>query len=257
MNFTSCVFRKLTTLGLFLFLVAAGVSGQTVRENFDRSVALAKGASFSLSNVNGSVRVDGWEKDYVQIRATKLANGPRANLRRVQVHVDEAPGEVRVWTEYPEDDGVEVIVEYQVRVPYRTQLARVETVNGKVEANGVEGTGTLRSVNGDVELTGASGRYNLRSTNGSIRAEFRGLPDGAPITVETMNGSVWLAVPESSGFLLDAQSLNGDFRSELPLLLRGARVAREYRGQYGKGGGAVRVRTVNGGIRVVAARPTV
>jgi hypothetical protein len=68
---------------------------------------------------------------------------------------------------------------------------------------------------------------------------------------------VLLALPESADAELDVRSMNGDFRSELPVVLHGAQGTREFRGTLGRGGGEVRVRTVNGGIRVVAARPTI
>jgi hypothetical protein len=68
---------------------------------------------------------------------------------------------------------------------------------------------------------------------------------------------VVLALPPESGAELDVRSLNGDFRSELPVTMESSLGSREYHGQLGPGGGPVRLRTVNGGIRVVALRTTV
>jgi hypothetical protein len=87
--------------------------------------------------------------------------------------------------------------------------------------------------------------------------EFRALSAGPDVTIESVNGSIVLALPESADAELDLRSVNGDFRSELPLLMRGSVGPREYVGQLGRGGGALKVRTVNGGIRVVASRPTI
>jgi DUF4097 and DUF4098 domain-containing protein YvlB len=130
-------------------------------------------------------------------------------------------------------------------------------VNGSVRVRGVEGSGALRSVNGNVEVYDAAGRFSARTTNGNIRVQLRDLPNGSPMSIETMNGSVVLALPADADAELDVRSLNGDFASDLPLLLKGAEGQREFRGRLGRGGAEVRVRTVNGGIRVVEARPTI
>ena len=66
-----------------------------------------------------------------------------------------------------------------------------------------------------------------------------------------------IALPPDTDAELDLRSLNGDFRSELPLTLQGSFGPREVRGRLGLGGGPLRIRTVNGGIRVVTMRPTV
>jgi DUF4097 and DUF4098 domain-containing protein YvlB len=150
-----------------------------------------------------------------------------------------------------------VNIEYHVRVPARVVLKRVETVNGTVRVRGVQGSGLLRSVNGNVELLEGAGRFDARSTNGNVRIELNQLPPGSPISIETVNGNVVLALPATADAELDILSMNGDFRSELPVMLRGRLSSRDFKGQLGRGGGLVKVRTVNGGIRVVASRPTV
>ena len=160
-------------------------------------------------------------------------------------------------TIYPEGEGLDVSVEYHIRVPAHVVLRRLETVNGSVSARGVAGSGLLRSVNGNVELFDGAGRFDARSTNGNVRIELSELPPGSPISIETVNGSVVLALPANADAELDILSMNGDFRSELPVLLRGRLSSHDFRGRLGRGGAPVKVRTVNGGIRVVEARPTV
>jgi DUF4097 and DUF4098 domain-containing protein YvlB len=248
--------------GFSLLLVPAALVAQvklaaSATDVFQRSLPLPPGGTFSLKNINGSVQVEAWERPTVEIRAVKTAHRDAADLSRVQIVVDAQPGEVAVRTQYPEGDGVEVSVDYRVRVPYRVFLKSVQTVNGTLRVRGVEGNGSLLTVNGNVHLTDAAGRFNARTTNGNIEMEFRRLPAGPAVAIEAVNGSVLLALPESADAELDVRSMNGDFRSELPVVLHGAQGTREFRGTLGRGGGEVRVRTVNGGIRVVAARPTI
>jgi len=226
-------------------------------EVFQHTYTLPAGGSFELQNVNGSVTVSAWERDAVEVYAKKSARAHPEDLKRVQIEVDARGDSVSVQTRYPHDDGVEVEVEYHIRVPQRVRLSHVGTVNGTVRVFGVDAAGELRAVNGDVEVLDSAGALTAHTTNGNVRMELRRVDAASPVSIETVNGTVVLALPPEAGAELDIRSLNGDFRSELPVNLRGAFGARQFRGRLGAGGPAVKIRTVNGGIRVVTTRPVV
>ncbi len=230
--------------------------GLAFDETFQQSVPLAPGGSFSLANVNGSVRVEGWERDIVDIRAIKTTEKDQRDLQRVRIEVSAAPDAVSVRTKYPEDEGVEVYVEYRIRVPYRALLQAVETVNGSIGVRNMESRGELRAVNGNVEVLDSGGLYSARTTNGNVRMELRHLERDGAMNIETVNGTVTLAVPPNTQADLDLSSMNGELRSELPVMLRGSGT-RDFRGRVGRGGCTVRVRTVNGAIELTAAKASV
>jgi Putative adhesin len=244
-------------------LLAAAVAffalpGLAANETFVRTYPLNSGGSFLLENVNGSVRVLGWEREEVEVRAVKSSFRNARDLDRVQIDVVSQPGRVAVRTLYPEGQGVEVAVEYVVHVPYRVLLGNVQTVNGSVLVRDVEGEGDLRSVNGNVEVLDSSGRFSARTTNGDLRLELRHLLDGGPMKVETVNGSVFLGLPSNASADLRVLSMNGDFVSELPVVPRASTPAsRVFRARLGEGGGPISVRTINGGIRLIRERPMV
>jgi DUF4097 and DUF4098 domain-containing protein YvlB len=240
-------------------------SGLPVFANTDqvflKTYPLPSGGHFMLDNVNGSVQVEGWDRDEVEVRAVKSSNNSSNNdthdLDRVKIEVESHPGEVDVHTRYPDDEGVEVAVEYHIHVPNRVLLGSVQTVNGSLLVRGVEGGGELKSVNGNVEVLESSGRFNAKTTNGNLRLEFRHLIDGAPMKLETVNGSVVLGLPSNASADLNVRNMNGDLYSEFPVTstsdLPGARA---YRGKLGHGGGGpISVRTVNGGIRLLLEHP--
>jgi hypothetical protein len=227
-------------------------------QEFKHTYPLSAGGSFLLENVNGSVQVDGWDKDEVEVRAVKTAESDPRDLELVKIQVDSEPGQVSVHTKYPKGEGVEVAVEYHVYVPYRVLLGSVETVNGSVLVRGIEGAGELRSVNGNVEVLDSSGRFNAKTTNGNLRLELRHLLDGGPMNIETVNGSVVLGLPSDARADLKVLNMNGDFYSELPVTSTSrSPAARAFHARIGTGGGEISVRTVNGGIRLVMQRPAV
>ncbi len=246
-------------LGLAVVTAAAILAAPcfAIDDVFQQTYPLRAGGSFELQNVNGSVRVSGWGRDEVEVYAKKSARQNEGDLKRVTIEVAARADGISVQTRYPQDAGVEVYVEYHIRVPQRVQLRRVATVNGSVNVFGVEAAGELRAVNGDIEVYDSAGGLSARTTNGDVRVEMRQLEASRPVRLETMNGSVLLGLPRDADADLEVRSLNGDFRSEIPATMQSAQGPREFRVRLGAGGTPVRMRTVNGGIRVVALRPTV
>src|SRR5579872_4092577 len=86
-------------------------------EAFDRTLPLPAGATFSLTNVNGSIAVEGWDRDAVEIHAVKTATRSAADLGLVGINADAEPGRLSISTAYPQGSDVEVRVDYTVYVP--------------------------------------------------------------------------------------------------------------------------------------------
>jgi hypothetical protein len=256
--FKAAGFVVLLILAGITIIATPGFAAGPNHQTFEHIYPLSPGGSFLLENVNGSVQVEGWDRDEVEVEAVKTADTDGQDLERVKIDVDSGPSQVSVHTRYPKGEGVEVAVEYHVHVPYRVLLGSIGTVNGSVLVRGVDGGGDLRSVNGNVEVLNSAGRFSAKTTNGNLRLELREVLDGAPMNIETVNGSVVLGLPSDAKANLKVLSMNGEFYSELPVTsAAGVPAARAFRGKLGTGGGEISVRTVNGGVRLILQRPGV
>ncbi|HEX4001448.1 MAG TPA: DUF4097 family beta strand repeat-containing protein [Candidatus Acidoferrales bacterium] len=225
---------------------------------FEQTYPLPSGGQFILQNVNGSVRVEGWNRNEVEVRAVKTSETDSRDLALVKIQVDSHPGEVDVHTLYPDGEDAAVAVEYVIHVPFRVLLHSIVTVNGSVSVHGVQGAGELRSVNGNVEVLNSSGRFSARTTNGNLHLELSNLTDGAPMNLETVNGSVTLGLPSNASADLNVRNMNGDVSSDVPVYSTAAIPgAQAFRGRLGHGGNPISVRTVNGGIRLLLEHPGV
>ncbi len=225
---------------------------------FEQTYPLPSGGQFVLQNVNGSVCVEGWDRNEVEVHAVKSAGRDAHDLSLVKIQVDSHPGEVDVRTLYPDGANAEVAVEYIVHVPYRVLLHSIGTVNGSVSVYNVRGAGELRSVNGNVEVLGSSGRFSAHTTNGNLHLELASLAEGAPMNLETVNGSVTLGLPSNASADLNVHNMNGDVSSDVPVYATTALPGSQaFRGRLGHGGNPISVRTVNGGIRLVLEHPGV
>lgn len=252
--------RRAFSFAAFLTLViltAWAAPCFAISKEFNQSYPLQAGGTVELQNVNGTVEVQGWDKDVVEVHAVKTAKHKESDLALVSIDVDAKPSVVSIATRYPQNEGVEVAVEYIIHVPHCARVEHLGTVNGTLRVSGVEGVEDLRTVNGNIEVYEGGGSVHAHTTNGNVHLELLHMQDKNGAVAETTNGSVLLAVPADTQADLEARCLNGNFSSELPLALASVQRPRETHGRLGKGGAPIRLHTINGGIRVVALRSTV
>jgi hypothetical protein len=238
-------------LSLLIAMAALPLQSFGGQETFERTYPLAAGGRFLLENVTGSVQVDGWDRNAVEVRAVKITKNDPVDLAAVTVEVQSQPGQVSVRTRYPKGGGADVAVEYHIYVPSRVLLSNVKTVNGSVSVHGIEGMGELHSVNGDVEVLKSSGRFSAQTTNGNLHLELRGLEDGVPMNLETVNGSVLLGLPSTAAANLTVLNLNGEFSSELPVTPSRSGSSHNFRGKIGVGGDEITLRSTNGVVHLI------
>jgi hypothetical protein len=248
------------TMGLSLvaaFLVSVPASLGVTRE-FAQTYHLKPDGTLELNNINGTVRIEGWDKDEVEVRAVKTTPDKESKLDLVSIDVNSTPDNLSISTRYPTEEGVEVAVEYIVHVPRHTLLKHINTVNGTLRVKDLDTLGDLHTVNGNIEVYESSGDLHAHTTNGNVYVELKhpSVAHGGT-QAETTNGSVLLAIPADSQADLEARCMNGSFSTDLPFVMEGAIQPRVLHGRLGKGGSPIRLGTVNGAIRVVALRSTI
>jgi len=255
MSFRSAMRRSLLSLPFCFALLASTAFGVT--REVTRTFPLSAGGSFELNNVNGTVRIEGWDRDEVEVRAVKTTPDRESLLDLVTIDIDAKPDALSISTRYPQEEGVEVAVDYVIHVPRHAQLSHITNVNGTLRVVSEESVGELHTVNGNIEVYEGGGNVHAHTTNGNVYLELKHPADNRGASAETTNGSVLLAIPADLPADLEARCMNGNFSSELPLELRGADQPRIVHGKLGHGGAPIHLSTVNGAIRVVALRSTV
>jgi DUF4097 and DUF4098 domain-containing protein YvlB len=244
-------------------LVLAGAFSATVpasfgvTREFTQTYTLNATGTVELNNVNGTVRIEGWDKNQVEVRATKTTPDRESNLDLVAIDIDAKPDALSITTRYPQEEGVEVAVDYTIHVPKHAQLTHVTNVNGTLRVIDLFAVGDLHTVNGNIEIYEGGGDVHAHTTNGNVYLELKhpNLSTGA--FAETTNGSVLLAIPSDLQADLEARCMNGNFTTELPFMMQGAAQQRVLHGKLGHGGMPIKVGTVNGTVQVVALKSTV
>ena len=206
---------------------------------------------------NGGIRVEAWDQPDVLVRAVvqtwdETDDAARALLPQVRVQAAGAS----VSADGPDRDGNGRwnrgwSVSFRIWAP-RAMAVDLRAVNGGVSLVGMQGHSRLRTTNGGLSLDDVGGEIEGRTTNGGVQVRLGGSRwDGAGLSLETTNGGVTMRVPRDYSAALDVSTVNGGFRTDLPIDLPEGR-RRSVRTTLGAGGPMLKVQTHNGGVRLMA-----
>ncbi|NOT46223.1 MAG: DUF4097 family beta strand repeat protein [Acidobacteria bacterium] len=204
---------------------------------------------------NGGVAVKGENRSDVAIRACvqawgvsdEAARAIAASIRIGTSGVVKADGPEEGWS-----------VSYEARVPNNTNL-KLTAHNGGISISAVDGNLEFETMNGGVSLMNVAGDVRGRTTNGGVTVSLSGNTwKGNGLDVSTTNGGVNLNVPESFAANIEASTVNGGFKSDIPALNvttednKGgwANRTRQVNTAINGGGAPIKLTTKNGGVRI-------
>lgn len=216
----------------------------------------ATGGTLAVEGTNGGISVEGEARSDVRILAKVVATARSdQRARQIAAAVRLAPTLDRVHADGPGNlqNGEGWSVSYRLSVPRGLNLA-LHTTNGGISIRDVESSVQFRTTNGGVKLAGIGGDVKGQTTNGGVDVELEGHSwIGEGLDVETTNGGVKIAIPAQYSARFQASTNNGGFHVDHPGAVQGRRdrQARDIDVQLGAGGAPIKVRTSNGGVRVV------
>lgn len=214
----------------------------------EQNLGAARGPIRIDGNKNGGVRVTGWDRADVQIRAriqTWADTDAEAKTMAGQIRLASGPTDIVADGPTPERWSVT----YEVSVPRRSDLT-VKTHNGGVSIRDVQGQMSFNVHNGGVRLHNVGGDVQGQTTNGGVHIELAGSRwDGRGLDVKTTNGGVHLQMPENYSAHLETSTTNGGMHVDFPLTVHG-KIGKELSTDLGGGGPTIRVVTTNGGVHV-------
>jgi hypothetical protein len=234
-----------------LALVASGASA-SVTKNFHDTRPLPAGTSFGLENINGSVTIEVWDRQEVDIDATLRASDAEA-LDSLEVEVLTKANRILVETHYGRGERWgHRQVDYVVKVPRGAELDGVESVNGDVDITGVEGSVSASTVNGDLTLAGVGGAIEAETVNGEMSIHVAGGSTLESIQAEAVNGRIDITLPRSMGVTVAAETVNGRLKGNLGLEVERPKYGpgSSMHGRVGSGEVRLEAETVNGSISI-------
>ena len=236
-----------------------------VQEDFHYSYPLSPGGRLEVENQNGPIDITGWDQNAVDVSGAKYANSPE-RLRDLRVDVSTSSNLVTVRTIRADPHWGSGGVRYTIRVPRRTELARIVSSNGPIHVASIDGAAHLRTSNGPVRGVGVSGPLEVETSNGPVSVTDLGgsasvHTSNGPIELTfdalrevnatTSNGPITLRLPLGSGGSIRAHTSNGAIQSDFEVTTRGLLSKHSLDGTFGSGGPLLDLSTSNGGIRIL------
>jgi hypothetical protein len=258
----------LTAFTALTALTALTAGTAAAQADFSWKGTVGRGKRIEIRGVNGDIQAMLASGNEVQVTAEKHSR--RDDPDEVEIRVVEHDEGVTICAVYPtprrarrENDcgpgddwhssteNNDVTVNFTVRVPAGVD-ADLQTVNGEVEATGLQGYVDARTVNGSVVVS-TSGTAEASTVNGSIRASL-GRADFRHAEFTTVNGGITLELPGNLAAEVRAETLNGDIDSDFPMTIQGTRRFSPRRivatiGNEGAGR-TLYLKTVNGSLKL-------
>jgi len=260
--------RRTVLFSAILLLAGAGFLFSEIRDSktLHQQASLSQGKTVVVDNRNGNVKVLGWNKDSIDVIAEVEVRSRRHSdlertLESIRIKIEPKGDRLVVEADSPEAEGgsgfwdwvfgrrIQVSIDFHIRIPERSDL-NLETTNGNVNVNDVQGRLKLGSTNGNVEAEGASGTVDAETTNGNatIRCGTFGAVDR--ISCRTTNGDVSAVLSDKSEAEVEISTVNGKVNCEFPVTVQGGISNNRIRGRIGQGGGTIHLSTVNGNVHL-------
>lgn len=228
-------------------------------ERFEQTYPLNANGKVSVSNVNGSITVEAWDRNEVRLEVTKIADS-KETLQDIEIKIDSRPEEFDVETDYGNwnrngnknwNNSRKLEVEFRLSVPRGSVLDEIETVNGSVTVSNFTNYTEISAVNGSVRATNLRGTAKLSTVNGTTYADFERLQSGDKIDLSTVNGEVNLTLPSDINATVKADTVNGSIKNDFGLPVRkGKYVGKDLYGKIGSGETNIKLNSVNGGLSI-------
>lgn len=247
--------RFVSVLAASLALAATAAAKST--EKIEQTYPFDPRGTISLSNINGDVEIEAWDRAEVSLYAEKIASSDDG-LALIDLQIKRSPDRFEVKVEHRKKYKFWAMlnrseVRFKLRVPAGVTLDKIDVVNSDVTVRGVTGRVNLDSVNGSLKADGLADGGRFDTVNGSIRASFTKLSAGDKVLLDTVNGSCTVTLPADASFDLDADSVNGSVSCDHPITI-GKSGRRHLRGSINGGGAKVSLDSVNGSLRVKSAK---
>jgi len=191
-------------------------------------------SSFAAHSVTGNISLDGRVGD---ITVTDV-KGPvtLAGDFFGTTHLEQINGPVTFKTSRTQFQAARIDGDFDV------------ALDSELEANQVMGPVTLSTRDRAITLDRVQGNVEISNRNGAVS-----LTNAAPlgqISINNSHGSVDLGVPGGTGFVVNAQTKNGDVENDFGLKQQGSDDRPTLIGTVGSGGPNVKIYTTDGDITV-------
>jgi DUF4097 and DUF4098 domain-containing protein YvlB len=182
-------------------------SSARFKAEFQETHPLRPGGRVAVETMNGSIEVNGWDRDEVEITGTRYASSEDL-LAALKIDVVATDGFVQVRTVRPSGRRGNMGASFVLHVPRLVLLDRLEASNGAITIKDIEGDVRLKTSNGRISIEEVKGTVEADTSNGGVTLAN----SSGPAKVKTSNGNI-----KADGVYgyLDAKTSNGSIKARM------------------------------------------
>lgn len=214
----------------------------------EKSYNLRDGAAISLKNVNGDIKVEGWDEDHAEVRIIK-SGGSAEEREAVQITQASTPNKLSLET--PQVAHTPVEVRYELMLPHKVAI-NISSFDSDVKLSEISGAVAVDLQKGSIELREIAGPIKAKTIKGDIRARLDGEARKGPQEFTTVKGDIELHLQGEVNADVKAETVDGKIEAddEFKLQVTKQPVGQHVAGHVGAGGDPLLARTVNGNIKL-------
>jgi hypothetical protein len=191
-------------------LFAVELLEEIVEQKYD----VDAGASLSVANIDGSIRIYAADGPQISIQAIKKAYTPE-RLQKIAVDVKATRNSIAITTSFPPRKNVlsdrSGTVDYIIVVPQTTRITQLELVNGELLVEGLRGGSAIAHlVNGWLGGHNCFGDLDLKVETGRLDLAYDWWENQKfSVKASSARGNVRASLPGDAALSLSATALEG------------------------------------------------
>jgi len=164
---------------LITIILACLLATTVFAEDVNRKIDASRDGHINVSNISGSVTVNGWTRNEVEVTGTLGRNVEELILER-------DGDDVLVKVKVPKNGGRGIDSDLRISVPQHSSI-------------------DIGTVSADIDVTAITGEQSLHTVSGDVTTEFT----GADLTAESVSGDVEVSGDSADGEI-EANTVSGD-----------------------------------------------
>jgi hypothetical protein len=253
---------------IMLSLLAVSSAYPQPSKEVSKTVDLANDGRVDIDTYKGSITIETWDQNKVEIYAKIEADGrgrdDRDKVEDTQIRIHEASNRVEIVTEYGKsrhhgfslfglfggDDGNLPYVHYSIKMPATARL-KIKDYKSETTISDLLSSLRMETYKGTVLIKGQSGSVDLETYKGDVRIDFAKYPDDCRF--ETYKGRIQIELPRGTGFEIRADlGKKSDFQCDFNLdSKRRSRKDDYIKANVNGGGPELAINTSKGDIRLI------
>ncbi|MEQ9308755.1 MAG: hypothetical protein RLN90_04820 [Balneolaceae bacterium] len=239
--------KKIIYTILISCLIISFSFGQDLKEDFNVTLSsneFNSATEIVIKNINGNVKVTGYEGDDIVIQGSKELTKRREKLTDKEVseyeiktrlyegklyvyvdspnaHVEFRKGKLDYHWHWDNDDRNQVNAhfDFEIRVPSKLALSASTVNNGNVSVEKMNEDVKASNVNGSVLVKDARGYITANTVNGDIEVWYSESPT-EDTDFQTVNGKIEIYSPEDLSAVVTFESLHGELYTDFEQIKR-------------------------------------